>query len=64
MVRILERIGQQVRALGVPDDAQLAAVSGSLTSGDVRFAMESSPSSHWRERQRQLHSRQTSHAVE
>jgi len=27
IVRILERIGQQVRALGVPDDAQWAAVS-------------------------------------
>jgi len=57
MVRILERIGQQVRALGVPDDAQLAAVSGSLISGDVRIAMESSPSSHWREMHQPLHSR-------
>jgi AcrR family transcriptional regulator len=27
MVRILERVGQQVRALGVPDDRQWAAVS-------------------------------------
>jgi hypothetical protein len=43
MVRILERIGQQVHAVGVPDDAQLAAVSGSLISGDVRIALESSP---------------------
>ncbi len=30
-VRILERIGQQVRALGVPDDAQWAAVSALLS---------------------------------
>jgi len=30
MVRILECIGQQVRALGVPDDAQWAAVSALL----------------------------------
>jgi hypothetical protein len=57
MVRILERMGQQVRALGVPDDAQLAAVPGSLISGDVRIAMESSPSSHWREMHQPLHIR-------
>jgi len=31
MVRILERIGQQVRALGVPDDGQWAAVSALLS---------------------------------
>ncbi|OXC72789.1 TetR/AcrR family transcriptional regulator [Caballeronia sordidicola] len=31
MVRILERIGQQVRALGVPEDAQWAAVSALLS---------------------------------
>jgi len=30
MVRILERIGQQVRALGVPDDTQWAMVSALL----------------------------------
>jgi AcrR family transcriptional regulator len=30
MVRILERVGQQVRALGVPDDAQWDAVSALL----------------------------------
>lgn len=30
MVRILERLGQQVRALGVPDNAQWAAVSALL----------------------------------
>lgn len=30
-VRILERIGQQVRALGVPDDAQWAAASALLS---------------------------------
>jgi len=30
MVRILERIGQQVRALGVPDEGQWAAVSALL----------------------------------
>lgn len=30
-VRILERIGRQVRALGVPDDAQWAAVSALLS---------------------------------
>jgi AcrR family transcriptional regulator len=31
MVRILERIGQQVRALGVPDDTQWAVVSALLS---------------------------------
>src|SRR5580698_4179590 len=31
MVRIIERIGQQVRALGVPGDAQWAAVSALLS---------------------------------
>ena len=31
MVRILERMGQQVRALGVPDDTQWAAVSALLS---------------------------------
>ena len=47
MVRILERIGQQVRALGVADDAQWATVSallhyivgvGGQNAANARFA--------------------------